>query len=80
MSEKLTPYLSKLQDVKYSSRYVMGLFYPHLSKLNNVDWSAKYIYDNPCIRYVAMDTVKRNKGKTFSPIRFSQLNFIYSDQ
>lgn len=58
----LQPHEKTLQAVQYSSRYVLGLFYENLTKLDGIEWSAKYIYDNPCIRYIAMDTIKRKTG------------------
>ena len=60
----LQPFLPDLNEVAYSSRYVLGLFFSGLKKIDGIDWSAKYIYDNPCIRYIAIDTEKRNKGKS----------------
>jgi len=59
----MKPHISSLQTVRYSSRYVLGLFYPDIQRIDGIDWSAKYIYDDPCIRYIAMDTEKRNKGE-----------------
>ena len=32
---------------------------PEVSLGNDVDWSAKYFYDDPCIRYAAIDPKKR---------------------
>lgn len=49
-----------LQNVSYSSRFAVGLFFPPGTCLD-VPWSAKYIYDNPCVRYVSVDNRKRNK-------------------
>uniref|UniRef100_A0A7M5WQ83 Amine oxidase domain-containing protein n=1 Tax=Clytia hemisphaerica TaxID=252671 RepID=A0A7M5WQ83_9CNID len=57
----IKPFTSGLQNVQYSSRYVMGLFFAGISNIEGIDWSAKYIYDNPCIRYVALDTKKRDQ-------------------
>ncbi|XP_026869234.2 renalase isoform X3 [Electrophorus electricus] len=48
-----------LEDVSYSSRYALGLFYKAGVRIS-VPWAAKYVSDNPCIRYVAIDDKKRN--------------------
>ncbi|CAL1544561.1 unnamed protein product [Lymnaea stagnalis] len=58
----------KLQNVSYSSRYALGLFFPQRTELN-YRWCAKYISDNPCLRYIAIDQAKRgisqvNQGKS----------------
>jgi len=51
---------SKLEGVSYSSRYALAAWYgPEVSLGNDVDWSAKYFYDDPCIRYAAIDPKKR---------------------
>jgi len=50
---------SKLSAVSYSSRFALGLFYDSDTKIN-VEWSAKYIYDDDCVRFVAIDDKKRN--------------------
>ncbi|XP_066922169.1 renalase-like [Clytia hemisphaerica] len=57
----IKPFMSGPQNVQYSSRYVMGLIFAGISNIQGIDWSAKYIYDNPCIRYVALDTKKRDQ-------------------
>ncbi|XP_053495434.1 renalase isoform X2 [Ictalurus furcatus] len=49
----------KLEDVSYSSRYALGLFYKAGVQIN-VPWVAKYVSNNPCIRYIATDDKKRN--------------------
>ncbi|XP_028402155.1 renalase-like isoform X2 [Dendronephthya gigantea] len=54
----LKNYQSELQQVEYSSRYALALFFPEDTKLN-VSWIAKYVKDNPCIRFVSLDSVKR---------------------
>jgi len=51
---------SKLEGVSYSSRYALAAWYgPEIKLGENVDWSAKYFYDDPCLRYVAIDPKKR---------------------
>ncbi|KAF7705212.1 renalase isoform X1 [Silurus meridionalis] len=49
----------KLEDVSYSSRYALGLFYKAGVQIS-VPWVAKYVSNNPCIRYIATDDKKRN--------------------
>ncbi|XP_060795740.1 renalase isoform X2 [Neoarius graeffei] len=49
----------KLEDVSYSSRYALGLFYKASVQIS-VPWVAKYVSNNPCIRYIATDDKKRN--------------------
>ncbi|KAI5627249.1 renalase isoform X1 [Silurus asotus] len=49
----------KLEDVSYSSRYALGLFYKAGVQIR-VPWVAKYVSNNPCIRYIATDDKKRN--------------------
>ncbi len=55
----------RLQKVSYSSRYAMGLFYKPGTVLD-IPWKAKYFYDDPCIRFVALDNKKRGIGKLSS--------------
>ncbi|KAK0051794.1 renalase [Biomphalaria pfeifferi] len=52
----------KLQNVSYSSRYAVGLFYPPKTEFE-YPWCAKYISDNPCLRYIALDQDKRGVNK-----------------
>lgn len=59
ISSYVRPYQKNLKAVEYSSRYSLGLFYPVASDHADVDWCFKYVNDNPCLRYVAIDTVKR---------------------
>ena len=59
----LQKYRTELEDVKYSSRYALALFFENTSQLPCIDWSAKYVTGNPCIRYISVDTQKRNQGK-----------------
>lgn len=54
--------LSLLKKVEYSCRFAMGLFYKPPTTID-VPWGAKYFYDDPCIRYVAIDNKKRGAGK-----------------
>ncbi|KAH9498376.1 hypothetical protein Btru_008130 [Bulinus truncatus] len=52
----------KLQNVSYSSRYAVGLFFPPKTEFH-YPWCAKYISDNPCLRYIALDQSKRGVSK-----------------
>lgn len=47
-----------LQSVSYSSRYALAMFFPPTTRLS-YSWSARYLADDPCIRYMAVDQVKR---------------------
>ena len=54
---------AKLEGVRYSSRYALGLFYrgtddAPLELPHGASWSAKY-FDNPIIRYASWDARKR---------------------
>ncbi|GFR78161.1 renalase-like [Elysia marginata] len=49
---------SGLQTVSYSSRYALAMFFPPHSSLP-VSWSARYLADDPCIRFMAVDQIKR---------------------
>ena len=51
-----------LQSVSYSSRFALGIKLPDDFE-PPVDWTASYITDNPCIRFVCIDTRKRNQGE-----------------
>ncbi|XP_076856343.1 renalase isoform X2 [Brachyhypopomus gauderio] len=50
-----------LEDVSYSSRFALGLFYKAGVRIT-IPWAAKYVSDNPRIRYIAIDDKKRNLG------------------
>ncbi|XP_058262596.1 renalase [Hemibagrus wyckioides] len=57
----------KLEDVSYSSRFALGLFYKAGVQIG-VPWVAKYVSNNPCIRYIATDDKKRNlESDEFGP-------------
>ena len=51
----------QLENVSYSSRFAVGLFYNPGTVLD-YDWSAQYITDSPCIRFISIDNKKRGKG------------------
>lgn len=51
---------NKLEEVSYSSRYALAAWYgSNVTISEDVDWSAKYFYDDPCLRYIAIDPKKR---------------------
>ncbi|NXF93529.1 RNLS Renalase, partial [Eubucco bourcierii] len=49
----------QLEAVSYSSRYALGLFY-EAGRDIDVPWAMWYISDHPCLRFVALDSRKRN--------------------
>ncbi|XP_064001055.1 renalase isoform X2 [Pogoniulus pusillus] len=49
----------QLEAVSYSSRYALGLFY-EAGRDIDVPWAMRYISDHPCLRFVALDSRKRN--------------------
>lgn len=49
----------RLEEVNYSSRYALGLFFPPSARLN-IPWAATYVSNNPCIRFIAIDDRKRS--------------------
>ncbi|XP_064594453.1 renalase-like [Liolophura sinensis] len=55
----------KLEAVRYSSRFCLGLFYKAGAKLG-VPWSAKYIPDHDCLRFVSIDSRKRGRDEVTS--------------
>jgi len=50
----------KLEAVRYSSRYALGLFYDEGASLN-LPFNASYLYEDPVFRFIAVDNVKRNR-------------------
>ncbi|KAG7218028.1 hypothetical protein INR49_020691 [Caranx melampygus] len=48
-----------LEQVVYSSRFALALFFPPDVVLG-FSWAARYVSDNNCIRYLAVDDRKRN--------------------
>lgn len=57
--ESRTDILEKLKSVSYSSRFALGLFYKPGTKID-VPWCAKYVNGDPVIRFVAIDSKKRD--------------------
>lgn len=55
----------KLSQVKYSSRFSVGLFYPTSVIKLNVPWRIYYVdkNDNEYLRFLAVDNAKRNKNE-----------------
>lgn len=49
----------QLDGVVYSSRFAVALFFPP-DVVFSFPWAARYVTDNPCIRYIAADSRKRN--------------------
>ncbi|NXX42419.1 RNLS Renalase, partial [Tricholaema leucomelas] len=49
----------QLEAVSYSSRYALGLFY-EAGRGIDVPWAMRYISDHPCLRFIALDSRKRN--------------------
>ncbi|XP_044034905.1 renalase isoform X1 [Siniperca chuatsi] len=49
----------QLDGVVYSSRFAVALFFPP-DVVFSFPWAARYVPDNPCIRYIAADSRKRN--------------------
>ena len=60
---------AKLEKVTYSSRYALGLFYKPGTVID-VPWCASYIEDDPVIRFVAIDSKKRDLGEYWPLILF----------
>ena len=52
---------SNLEEVDYSSRYALGLFFDKGVKLDE-PWSGKYVNDHPIFRFIAIDNKKRGQG------------------
>lgn len=57
--------LETLEAVEYSSRYCLALFFPAGIKMD-VPWTACYVYNDPCIRFVSLDNLRRQD--TISPL------------
>lgn len=57
----------KLETVKYSCRFAVGLFYPPSTKSLNVPWRMYYIDKNQsdCLRFLSIDNAKRNQSNKF---------------
>jgi predicted NAD/FAD-dependent oxidoreductase len=55
----------KLAQVKYSSRFAVGLFYPTSITNLNIPWRIYYVdkTEHDCLRFLAVDNAKRNKSK-----------------
>ena len=54
---------SSLENVQYSSRYALALYFDRGVNIN-VPWTCKYVVDNSCVRFISVDSRKRfGKGK-----------------
>lgn len=54
---------SVLENVEYSSRFAVGLYFDSGAEIN-VPWTCKYTVGNPSIAFMSVDTRKRlGKGK-----------------
>lgn len=51
-----------LQNVSYSSRFALVLFYSKDAQFPFPEWGCRYL-DHPVFRYVSLDNVKRNRSK-----------------
>ncbi|XP_078269285.1 renalase isoform X3 [Rhinoraja longicauda] len=49
----------RLEAVRFSSRFALALFYEAGTRIE-VPWAAKYIVDNPCVRFISIDSKKRS--------------------
>jgi len=68
----------KLAQVKYSSRFAVGLFYPSSITNLNIPWRIYYVNknDNDCLRFLAVDNAKRNKNEPpFSLIAHTSIEY-----
>ncbi|KAJ3608225.1 hypothetical protein NHX12_025275 [Muraenolepis orangiensis] len=50
----------QLEEVSYSSRFALALFYPPDAPLS-LPWAVRYVSANPCICYLAVDDRKRGR-------------------
>ncbi|EDO37145.1 predicted protein [Nematostella vectensis] len=53
-------------DVKYSSRYALALFYAPGIKGVDFPWTAKYVTGDECIRFACVDSKKRQQDSSVS--------------
>lgn len=54
---------SSLEAVQYSSRYAVALYFEQGTKID-VPWTCKYVVDDPCVRFISVDSRKRfGEGK-----------------
>lgn len=59
--------LNSIKAVKYSSRYILVLFFTQNLK---EDWGAQYFDSDSVFRYVAIDNVKRNSPESMCAVVF----------
>ncbi|CAF0734185.1 unnamed protein product [Adineta ricciae] len=68
----------KLAQVKYSTRFAVGLFYPPSITTLNIPWRIYYVdkNDNEYLRFLAVDNAKRNNNEPpFSLIAHTSVEF-----
>ncbi|XP_028264196.1 renalase isoform X2 [Parambassis ranga] len=56
----------QLDNVVYSSRFAVALFFPP-DVVFSFSWGARYVTDSSCIRYIAVDSRKRNADPRQGP-------------
>ncbi|UJR26870.1 hypothetical protein I4U23_008181 [Adineta vaga] len=69
---------NKLSQVKYSTRFAVGLFYPKSIINLNMPWRIYYVdkNDNEYLRFLAIDNAKRNKNEPpFSLIAHTSVEY-----
>jgi len=62
ITKNIQEYKEVLESVQYSSRYALGLFYESHTVIP-FPWVTKYVTENPCVRFVSVDSKKRGKGE-----------------
>ncbi|EDV26125.1 uncharacterized protein TRIADDRAFT_24653 [Trichoplax adhaerens] len=66
--------------IEYSSRYALAAFYKNQNLNDQFNWCAKYINTNPCIRFICLDTKKRESTVSgtsivvHTSVSFSKMN------
>ncbi|XP_071479307.1 renalase-like [Diadema antillarum] len=64
--EENSPLRQKLEEVQYSSRYALALFYPPGVSID-LPFVGKYVEGDPCIRWVSLDNKKRGADDSVGP-------------
>lgn len=59
----------QLDGVLYSSRFAVALFFSP-DVVFSFPWAARYVSDSSCIRYITVDSRKRNAGLLFNLYTF----------
>lgn len=68
----------QLDAVAYSSRFAVALFFSP-DVVFSFPWAARYVTDSSCIRYITVDSRKRNAGLFFFIFLLSPFYFISSN-